>query len=148
MSTIIIFIRLQRICFFALGLFATSPAIAEDYFAMLDVRYDTGLKKTFLGGPYKDKPFCEKNNQTVWDNVQPVCGNCKRELQICGKWSELNDPLRKVMRGEPAPHFYVSATPKNKIIFSGASRAVVEEECELNARMFRENGYATARCIR
>lgn len=79
-STLIMFIRLQRICLFALGLFAISSAIAEDYFAMLDVRCDTGLKKTFLGGPYKDKPFCEKNNKTVWDNVQPVCGNCKREL--------------------------------------------------------------------
>lgn len=148
MSSLVISTCLRRICFFAFGFLVTTSAVAEDYFAMLDVRYESGLKKTFLGGPYKDKQFCEKNNQIVWDNVRPVCGGCQREIQLCGSWSQLNDPLRKVMHGEMTMLVYVSATPKNKIIFSGASRKVVEEECELSAKTFRENGYSAARCIR
>ena len=127
---------------------ATVPAYAVDYFSLLDVRYETGIKKTFLAGPFGTRPFCEKLNQNVWDNVQPVCGNCKRETQMCGEWAQLNEPFLAVLGGRKAPFVYVLATKKNRIILSGASRAIVEVECEATAKQFQLGGYPDARCVR
>lgn len=125
-----------------------ATARAADFFSLLDVRYETGVKKTFLGGPFNGKAFCEKLNQNVWDSVQPVCGNCKRETQLCGEWAQLNEPFRAVVDGRKAPFVYVLATKKNRIIISGESRAIVEEECESTARQFQLGGYPEARCVR
>lgn len=121
---------------------------AADYFSLLEVRYDNGLKKSFLAGPFSGKPFCEKLNQNVWDNVLPVCGTCKKELQICSEWSQLSAPFSAVLDSKPSPLVYVIATKKNRIIFSGAYRPVIEAECEATAKNFRTNGYPEARCVR
>lgn len=121
---------------------------ASDYYSLLDVRYEMGLKKTFLGGPFRGKSFCEELNQIVWDNVRPGCGSCRKEAQYCDKWSQLNEPYLRVMNRQAAPFIYAIVGPKNRIVFSGAARAVVERECEWTARNFRANGYPDARCVR
>lgn len=126
----------------------TSTSHAADYFSLLDVRYQTGLTKTFLGGPFGTKRLCEELNQTVWNNVQPSCVNCKKEAQLCFAWSQLNEPYQRVLKGQPAPFVYAIGAPKHRIIFSGATRTVVEQECEWTAANFRANGYPDARCVR
>lgn len=135
-----------------LGLLLTiswsNNSIASDFFSLLDVRYETGLKKTFLAGPFNGKAWCEKLNQNTWDSVQPVCGNCKKEMQFCAEWSQLKEPYQRVFNGERSPFVYVIATKKNRIIFSGASRSAVEQECEATAQNLRASGYADARCVR
>lgn len=132
----------------ALAILWPGASRAADYFSLLDVRYDTGLKKTFLGGPFSSKGFCEELNQSVWDNVQPGCGNCKKEVQFCARWSQLNEPYKKVLKGEAAPFVYSITAKKHRIIFSGSTRTVVERECEWTAQNFRANGYPDARCVR
>ena len=45
---------------FLLTIFWPSNSIASDFFSLLDVRYETGLKKTFISGPFNGKAWCEK----------------------------------------------------------------------------------------
>lgn len=136
----------MKISFLLLWLLSFN-AYAADYFALLDVRYATGIKKTFIGGPYSSKAQCNKLNQVVWDNVQPTCGNCKNEMQVCSDMSVLNEPLRKVLAGEKTALTYVNATEKGKIILSAASASVIAQECEDSAKKFRLNGYKKASCV-
>ena len=124
-----------------------ASAHAEDYFSWLDVRYEGGLKKSFLAGPYRDKGSCERLVRVTWDNIQPVCGNCKKEMEFCGTYDSLNQPLRDVLDGKPTALTYVMGTKKNRIIVSGADAATVLAECENTANNFRMNGFPDARCI-
>jgi hypothetical protein len=132
----------------ALAISWPGTSLAADYFSLLDVRYETGLKKTFLGGPFSSRNLCDELNHSVWDNVQPTCGNCKKEVQFCAAWSELNEPYQKVLKGQPAPFVYAIAAKKHRIIFSASTRVIVERECEWTAANFRANGYPDARCVR
>lgn len=137
------FILLPLLC-----VFFSPIAYAADYFSVLDVRYENGMKKTFLGGPYTTKAWCEKMNQNTWDHIQPACGNCAKEINMCADSSALSEPFRKVMNGEPAPVAYVKATAKGRIVLSGANKANIDKECEDTALSFRSNGYPDARCVR
>lgn len=132
----------------SLAILWSGASHAADYFSLLDVRYETGLKKTFLGGPFSGKRFCEELNQTVWDHAQPACGNCKKEVQFCAPWSQLNEPYQRVLKGQAAPFVYVITATKHRIIFSGSTKAVIERECEWTAQNFRAGGYPEARCVR
>lgn len=122
-------------------------ARAADYYHLLNVRYPSGLVKTFLGGPYSRKSWCEKQAQTVWDNVLTTCGTCKKELQQCGEASVIPDSYLKTFRNEPIPSPYVTATPKGRIVFSGVRRDIALAECGHTAAEFRAHGFAEARCI-
>lgn len=125
-----------------------SSARAQDYFSLLDVRYEVGIKKSFLGGPYRGKSHCDKVNQNTWDHIQPVCGKCTKETQACAPWSELDGPLLAAMQNRTTTMIYVDAMPKSRIILSGASRDTLIQECETSAKLFREAGYSTARCVK
>ena len=123
-------------------------AHAQDYFSLLDVRYEAGMKKSFLGGPYRGKSHCDKVNQNTWDHIQPVCGNCTKETQACAPWADLTGPLLAVMQNQPTTIIYIDAMPKSRIILSGANRTTLLQECETSAKLFREAGYSTARCVK
>jgi hypothetical protein len=130
------------------SMFFVHAVYAADYFSILDVQYENGIKKTFLGGPYSGKAWCEKMNKNTWDHIQPVCGNCSKEISMCSDSSALNEPFRKVMNGEPAPMIYVKATAKGRIVLSGANKVVIEKECKDMALSFQLNGYPDAQCVR
>lgn len=133
---------------FLLAVSWPSSSPASEFFSLLDVRYETGLKKTFLGGPFNGKAWCEKLNQNTWDGVQLVCGNCRKEAQFCAEWSQFTEPYKGVFKGARSPFVYVIVTRKNRIIVSGASRPAVVHECEATAQKFRASGYPNAQCVR
>jgi len=120
---------------------------AADFYHLVTVRYETGLVKYFLGGPYTGKSSCEKLAQTVWDNVATTCGTCKREFQACYESSVFPVVYKRTFRNELIPNPYVSATPKGRIIFAGVSRAAAIEECQHTATQFRASGFGQAACL-
>lgn len=126
---------------------AAHEAHATDYYHLLNVRYSSGLVKSFLGGPYSQKSWCEKQAQTVWDNVLTTCGSCRRELQECGEISKIPAYYLKTFQNEPIANPYVTVTPKGRIVFSGVTRDIALTECRHTASQFRANGLTNAQCI-
>ena len=128
--------------------FSSQTAWASDYYSWLSVRYSANDSvKTFLQGPYKSKSWCDKLNQTTWDNVLTACGSCKVEMKHCDRLEQLPDGYRKLLRRERAAMPYVIATPEGRIFFSGVSTAIAIDECHRLATSFRGNGYSEARCV-
>lgn len=118
-----------------------------EYVSWLFVRYPDKAVKTFLQGPYKSKAWCDKLNQTTWDNVLTACGTCQTEAKFCTRADELKELYAKALRKERAPYPYVIATSKGRIIISGVPTKVAVEECHRLADDFRSNGYRDARCM-
>lgn len=141
--------RAIAIILLLIGPTSTFAEISSQRYGWLEVRFETGLKKTFLAGPYAGDEACKKNMQKVWDSLEPTCEACKRELQMCVSWTTLTKPFQDVMKRERSEYVkYVIATDKHRIIISGASKTAVETECERSAEVFRSNGYPDAVCVR
>jgi len=129
-----------------LASFATS-VWAVDYFSWLAVRYSNGSVKTFLQGPYKSKSWCDKLNQSTWDNTLTACGSCTVDQKFCDRLDNLPVMYGKLLRGDPATIPYVIATPEGRIFFSGVTTSTAHDECHRLAASFKANGYAAARCV-
>lgn len=119
----------------------------SSFISFLAVRYEHGLVKYFLGGPYPGKSTCDKLGQAVWDNVVATCGTCKRELQACFQESAVSDVYLRAFRNEVIPIPYVTGIPNARVIFAGLDRENVIRECRHTASQFRASGYASAACV-
>lgn len=120
---------------------------AAEYFSWLSVRYSDRSVKTFLQGPYKTKAWCDKLNQTTWDNVLTACGTCSTEMKYCDRIEKLQGIYSKLIRRERAAMPYVVATPEGRIFFSGVPTSTAVDECHRLAASFKGNGYSDARCV-
>ena len=132
---------------FAAIAFTTNCTLAADFYHVLSVRYEGGLVKNFLGGPYNGKAGCEKNAQAVWDNVITTCGSCTKEVIGCMESSAFPDLYKKTFRNEIIPNPYVAATQKGRIVYSGVGHATAFRECQHTATQFRTSGFPQAVCI-
>lgn len=138
---------LLRLAFAIVAASSSGHTLAADFYHMLTVRYPSGLVKTFVGGPYSPQAWCEKQAQTVWDNVITTCGSCRKELQQCGEWSSMPPYYVKTFRNEPIAVPYVTAIPKGRILFSGVGSDAALAECRHTASQFRANGFPNSACI-